>query len=83
MKTEAMRRFVGIDKTGSESSKAMKIAKTVGHGVESVSCNISMFLLILISNFSSQVVYRLPIPFVGRVVSLLNKPVSTNTTKRS
>ena len=40
MKTEAMRRFVGIDKTGSESSKAMKIAKTVGHGVESVSYNI-------------------------------------------
>ena len=37
MKTEAMRRVVGIDKTGSESSKAMKIAKTVGHGVESVS----------------------------------------------
>jgi len=54
MKTGAMRRFLGLE-TGPEPGKAMRIAKTVGHGVESVA-------------------YRLPIPFLGRVVSALNKP---------
>ena len=37
MKTGAMRRFVGIDAASSEPRKAMRIAKAVGHGVESVS----------------------------------------------
>jgi hypothetical protein len=56
MKTEAMRRFVGIDSAdGPSASKAKRIAKTVGHGIESVA-------------------YRLPIPFLGRVVSALTHP---------
>lgn len=38
MKTGAMRRFVGIDSAdGPPASKAKQIAKTVGHGIESVS----------------------------------------------
>jgi hypothetical protein len=37
MKTGAMRRFVRIDTEGSEPGKAVRIAKAVGHGVESVS----------------------------------------------
>jgi hypothetical protein len=37
MKTGAMRCFVGIDAPGSEPGKAMRIAKKVGHGLESVS----------------------------------------------
>jgi len=78
MKTGAMRRFVGIDAQGSEPGKAMQIAKKVGHGVESVSGGILSLLSKLI--YSSQVAYRLPIPFLGRVVSALNKPVSPNTT---
>jgi len=42
MKTGAMRRFVGIDlEGGSEPGKAMRIAKKLGHGIESVSCNIT------------------------------------------
>jgi hypothetical protein len=36
MKTGAMRRFIGIDIEGSEPGKAMRIAKTVGHKIESV-----------------------------------------------
>jgi hypothetical protein len=36
MKTGAMRRFLGLE-TEPEPGKAMRIAKTVGHGVESVS----------------------------------------------
>lgn len=36
MKTGAMRRFVGIDVDGAPN-KAKQFAKTVGHGIESVS----------------------------------------------
>jgi hypothetical protein len=55
MGTGAMRRFLGLDAGDSKPSKAMRIAKSVGHGIENVA-------------------YRLPIPFVGRVVSARNKP---------
>jgi hypothetical protein len=76
MKTGAMRRFVGIDAPDSEPGKAMQIAKKVGHGLESVSNGTLLSLLKLIYNALPQVAYRLPIPFLGRVVGALNKPVS-------
>ena len=79
MKTGAMRCFVGIDAPGSEPGKAMRIAKKVGHGLESVSGSTLSLLLKWGYNTLWQVAYRLPIPLVGRVLSVLNKPASANT----
>ena len=40
MKTAAMRQFIGKDAKGDKPNKALSIAKTLGHGVESVSIRI-------------------------------------------
>ena len=37
MKTAAMRQFIGKDAKSDKPNKALSIAKTLGHGVESVS----------------------------------------------
>lgn len=40
MKTAAMRQFVGKDAKGEKPNKALAIAKSLGHGVESVTIHV-------------------------------------------
>jgi hypothetical protein len=70
MKTGAMRRFVGIDlEGGSEPGKAMRVAKKLGHGIESVSCDIACQPSLLILKFIFYDRWHIVFPFHLLVVS--------------